>query len=70
MVRGHVSEEDHEETLEYFDDALCDEVIVKMLTYKAELFHEASQNIKDAQNRMKRDYDKKRTPLSVSLLTL
>ena len=70
MVRGHVSEGDHEETMEYCDDALINEVIVKMLTYKAELFHAASQTIKDAQNRMKRDYDKKRTPLCVSLLTL
>ena len=33
-----------------------------------ELFGSASENIKDAQERMKKDYDRKRKPLSVSLL--
>ena len=70
MVRSHVSEGDYEETTEYCDDDLIDEVIAKMLIYKAEMFQAVSQNIKDSQARMKRDYDKKRKPLIVSLPTL
>ncbi len=71
MVRGDVNEGDREKTLECDDDDdLIDEVTVKMMAYKAELFDAASQNIRDAQERMQRDYDKKRNPPSVSLLVL
>ena len=45
-------------------------VMEKMVAYKMELFGSASENIKDAQERMKKDYDRKRKPLSVSLLKI
>ncbi len=56
--------------VEFGDDALTDEVTKKMMAYKAELFDAASHNIKDAQERMKRDYDRKLNLLSVSVLIL
>lgn len=70
MLKGNSSEGEttKEETIVEENDDMVYEVTRKMLTYKAELFHAASQNIKDAQERMKKDYDRKRSPLSVSVL--
>ena len=64
-------EPDDEGTLDKPDDEKIPEIermMEKMVAYKMELFGSASENIKDAQERMKKDYDRKRKPLSVSLL--
>lgn len=64
------SEEDEHRDAEsdslYLDDGFADEVVTRMIEYKSKVFECASKNIKEAQERMKKDYNRKRDPSSVS----